>query len=506
MFFSRKKQQNQRQMQATALTKNLNENLEMLKSEFNYPKNKDFYIKEIFIASLQKKGYLLYINGTVDVKSMEQLVIRPLINSQIKDKNEDDYPFLLHHVLTTVSGEEVQAISSIVNDLLSGHTIIIIEGEASALTISTEGFETRQIEKPANETVIKGPKESFTESASKNLSLIRKQLKNKDLVTEFVQVGKTDKQKVSLMYVQSIADDDLVNRVKKRVEEIEADAIPELSFIEQHIEERPYSLVPSCLMTERPDRAASFLREGHVIILYGPSPYALVTPITFWSLFHTGEDYYERWAYGNFIRLIRLLAVMVALLTPAIYIAATNFHPEMLPTDLLLAISATREMVPFPAILEVLIMELTFELLREAGIRIPTAIGPTIGIVGALILGQAAVDANVISPIMVIVVAITGLASFAIPEIGFSYIIRILRFGFLIAAAVVGFYGIALFMVVCLAYLASINTFGVAFLSPLAPHYPSSKDLIIRPPVWKLWLRPQNIQPKKRNRSNKPTS
>jgi spore germination protein KA len=221
-------------------------------------------------------------------------------------------------------------------------------------------------------------------------------------------------------------------------------------------------------------------------------------------MFQTAEDYYLRWPYGNFVRLVRLLAVFVALMAPSIYIAVSNFHEEMIQTDLLLAIASTRERVPFPALIEVLIMEVAFELVREAGVRIPTVIGPTIGIVGALILGNAAVDANIVSPILVIIVALTGLSSFAIPEISFNFGIRIMRFIVLIAAAAMGFYGIALFLAGFLAYLVSLKSFDVPFLSPLAPYTRSSKDLLIRPPVFKMWLRPFNVSPQLKKRGNKP--
>lgn len=309
---------------------------------------------------------------------------------------------------------------------------------------------------------------------------------------------------VNLMYLKNIVDPGLVESVKQRISQIEAIGTDHLSVLEQHIEERPYSLIPSALLTERPDRACAFINEAHVVLLMESSPYALVVPVTFWSLFHTPEDMYQRWAYGNFIRIVRLVAVLVALLTPSIYIAASNFHLEMIQSDLLLSIAGTRERVPFPAVVEVLLMECTFELLREAGVRIPTTIGPTIGIVGALILGQAAVDADIISPILVIIVAITGLSSFAIPNISFSFIIRILRFAFFFAASVIGLYGIALLMTACIAYLASFKSFGVPFLAPMAPHYRSSKDLILRPPVWKQWLRPFHVHPQDKVRKNKP--
>lgn len=487
------------------VTKDLNTNKTILENSFYSPRNKDITFREIYIKELETDGLIVYINGTVDSQLIEQFVIKPLQHFTTDNpKKEDKIKLLLTDILTGTTGERINAFSLITKKALKGNVIILVEGCSEALAVETPGFESRSIPEPKNEVVVKGPREAFVEAKSKNLTLIRKQLKDRGLISEEIVVGEREENEISLLYLESIADPDLVKQVREKVASIKTDAVQQLSILEQYIEERPYSLVPSCLLTERPDRTAAFLREGHVAIFNEHSPYALITPITFWSLFHTAEDYYERWAYGNFIRIIRLISFMIALLTPALYIAATNYHAEMIPTDLLLAIGATRETVPFPVVIEVLIMELTFEILREAGIRIPSVIGPTIGIVGALILGQAAVEANVISPIMVLVVAITGLASFAIPEISFSFIIRIFRFIFFFTASILGFYGISLLAVMCLAYLASVKTFGVAFLSPFAPYFPSSKDLITRPPVWKMWLRPLNLHPQRKERKQKP--
>jgi spore germination protein KA len=244
--------------------------------------------------------------------------------------------------------------------------------------------------------------------------------------------------------------------------------------------------------------------EGHIVLLMNNSPTSIITPVTFWSLFHAGEDQYLRWPEGNFLRVLRLLAIFVALFTPSIYVAVSNFHVEMLPTDLMLAIAATRERVPFSSILEVIFMEITFEILRESAVRVPSVVGPSIGIVGTLILGTAAVDANLVSPILVVIVAITGLSSFTIPGVSLNFAVRLLRFCMLLSAVMIGFYGIALFLAFLLAYLVSLKSFGVPFLSPMAPHQPSSKDMILRPPSWKQWLRPFSVSPKDKVRTKKP--
>ncbi|WP_218970579.1 spore germination protein [Alkalihalobacterium alkalinitrilicum] len=476
-----------------------------IKDVFTYPKNKDLISRNVSLKGINKTATLFFVNGMVNYDEVQQYIIKAL---QQMDKEryegEDLHQYLIKNVLSVKEAQMVTEPKELVEVLINGQTLMFVEDMNCGIAIATTSFEHRGIEHPQTENVIKGPMEGFTESASVNRSLIRKQLKSEDLVTEEITVGKKAISRVSVMYIKSLVNEELLENVRDRIEQIEVDAVQGLAILEQYIEERPYSLLPTTLYTERPDRGTAFLNEGHIVILMDNSPACLVVPITFWGLFHTAEDYYHRWAFGNFIRIIRLLSFFIALLTPSLYIAISNFHIEMFPTDLLLAISATRERVPFPAIVEVIMMELSFELIREAGVRIPTPIGPTIGIVGALILGQAAVEAGIISPILVIIVAITGLASFAIPDMSMNFTVRISRFICLFFAATLGFFGISIFLVFAITYANHAKSFGVPFFSPMAPHTRSSKDMLVRPPVWKLWLRPFYVFPKEKVRGSEP--
>jgi spore germination protein KA len=487
------------------LSADLTGNLNRLQTEFSYPDNSALIIRHLYVQSIERKAVVLYLEGAADTTVIEKQIMVPLQSkSDFQPQQHDKTLVMLEEVLTSTSGSPTNQFKTLIQDVLHGNTIILIEGEDRALSIHTPGFISRSVTEPQVEHVLKGPKEAFIESASVNRSLIRKQLKDSKLVSEIVKVGERALNDITVLYIKDLADPALVARIKERISQIEVDSIPNLEILEQHIEDHPYSLLPTVMLTERPDRACSFLLEGHVVLLMENSPTSLILPITFWSLFHTPEDQYLRWAYGNFIRIIRIMALFVALLTPSLYIAVSTFHEEMLPTDLLLAIGATRERVPFPALIEVLVMEAAFELVREAAIRIPTIIGPTIGIVGALILGQAAVEANLVSPILVIIVAMTGISSYTIPELSFNFAVRILRFVILFAAAFMGFFGIALTFTTFLAYIVSFTSFGVPFVAPLTPHDRSSKDLIIRPPVWKQWLRPFVSNPQDRTRMKKP--
>lgn len=483
---------------------NLEQNLTLIKKSFIVPTNKDLNIRNIYIKSLKCDGALVFIDVMVDSKIIEKEIIDPLLSVVTLHSGGDDLSKLEKEVLTVKELERLSSLDDITSSILKGNTILLVQGISECLSLSTTGFEHRAVEKPTNENVLKGPKEAFVESAKTNISLVRRQVKYETLITENLSVGKKEIDTVYMMYIDDVVDKDIVNDVKNRLAKIDSEFIQNLSMLEQYIEERSYSLIPTVLYTERPDRASSFLHEGHIILIMNNSPSCLVVPVTFFAFFHTGEDQYERWSYGNFIRLIRVFSFFIALMVPALYVAITNFHQEMIPTDLVLAISGTRETLPFPAVIEVLLMELSFELIREAGTRIPTSIGPTIGIVGALILGQAAVEANIVSPILVIVVALTGLSSFAIPDISFSYMIRITRFILILFAVTFGFLGISTFLAMMIAHLVSINSFGVPFLSPLAPHYRSSKDLIVRAPVWKQWVRPFNLHPKDKTKNKKP--
>ena len=479
--------------QNKVLTGNLEIDLEELKRIFFYPKNKDFIIRLLHIKALNVRGIIVYLNGSACINTIVADVIQPLTKEGIKEIPKPTTEDIITKILTTKEAQKISDITKITTSITKGNTLLLIENSKEAISISTTEFEHRSIEKPANENTIKGPKEAFVESANVNRSLIRKHIKYANLVTESIEVGEKSKNDVYMMYIEEIADQELIENIRNRINNIKSDSISNVSMLEQFIEERSYSLIPTILYTERPDRASAFLNEGHIVLLIDGSPACLIAPVTFWAFFHTAEDQYERWVYGNFIRVIRLFAVLISLLVPGLYIAMSNFHAEMIPSDLAVSIAAAREVLPFPIIVEVILMEVAFELIREAGVRIPTTIGPTIGIVGALILGQAAVEANIISPILVIIVSITGLSSFALPDISLSYAIRISRFLFLIAGAFMGFLGISLLLTVSLAYMINITSFGVPFMSPYAPHYPSSHDFLTRAPLWKQVLRPSNI-------------
>lgn len=380
--------------------------------------------------------------------------------------------------------------------MLGGGTAIILDGAAGGMVVSIPGGARRSVEEPSSQTVIRGPKEGFTEDLSTNLSLLRKRLRTPDLRFENRIIGSYTQTRVVVAYIRGIAYPPVVEEVLKRLDAIDADSILESGYIEEYIQDRSFTPFPTILNTERPDAAAGGLLEGQVSILIDGSPFVLVCPVTFFKFFQSSEDYYQRYDISSFLRNIRLFSFLVAMLLPSLYIAVTTFHPEMLPATLLISIAAQREGTPLPALLEAMLMEITFEVIREAGVRMPRVVGPAISIVGALVLGQAAVQAGLVSAAMVIIVSFTAIANFVIPTFSMSASVRLIRFGLMFMAGTFGLYGILAGVIPVLMHLVSLQSFGVPYFLPIAPlSWSNMKDVFIRLPWPKIKKRPEFISP-----------
>ena len=480
------------------LSKNLAKNRSCLETAFEAPENKDIVFRELQIANLERHALLIFIDGLSDRETQNLAVLQPLMlfSSVIKD-NSDLVGLVSNKLLPGNQVVRTSKINDVINGILDGSSILIIDGVNEALVIETKGWEHRGVERPANEAVVIGPQEGFTESFRSNTASVRRYLKDPKLMTEIFRVGKRSNTVLGIMYIKDIANPKLLKELKYRINSIAltSDYIAETGALQELLEDHPRSFIPQILSTERPDRVAAFIREGCVGIIMANSPNSLVLPITFTVFLHTAEDYYLRWPFGNFLRIIRASSIFIALLLPALYIAMINYHQEMIPTDLLLAITAAREKVPFPALIELLFMEFAFELIREAGIRIPSVIGPTIGIVGALILGQAAVAASIVSPILIVIIAITALGAFVVPNYSASFTIRLLRFMFTFLAGLLGFFGIAFGVFLMSLHMASLTSFGVPFLTPISPYRPKNKDRVLRPRIYQQPYRPVYLRP-----------
>ncbi|MDD3364031.1 MAG: spore germination protein, partial [Syntrophomonas sp.] len=359
----------------------------------------------------------------------------------------------------------------------------------------------RSITQPDNEILVRGPREGFTETLTTNLPLLRRCVKSPNLMFEPMKIGRITATDISVAYIKGIASPDLINEVKQRLQRIDIDGILESGYLEEFIEDNPYSPFPQIMHTERPDRVAAALLQGRIAIFTDGTPFVLIVPAEFTSFLTAPEDYYERFLVGTAIRWIRMVAFAISLVLPSIYIAVTTFHVEMIPTRLLISITSYRQGLPFPTLMEAFMMELTFEILREAGVRLPRSIGQAVSIVGALVIGQAAVQAGIVSPLMVIIVAFTGIASFAFPSYNLGISIRLLRFPLMLLAGLLGLFGMMFGIILISIHVAGLRSLGVPYLSSLAPlHLTDLKDVLVRAPWWAMDERPAGISKINRRR------
>lgn len=479
----------------------LSVNLEVIKQKFLTSKNQDVIIREFRIGR-KIKAFMAYIDGMMDKQTLNLSILPQLMSRDALKELGEESPtdYLMENILAVHDVRKTNKYSDVVMQILRGLSALFVEGCGDCILIETKGFEKRTVSSPQTETVVKGPQEGFTENLRTNVTLVRRIIKNENLITEVLPIGKTNRLSCAVMYLEGIANPKVVEEAKKRLKRIDADFVLGDGMLEQFIEDNSFTLFPQVVSTERPDRTASFIMEGKVVIIAEGTPFALAAPVTFFGLFHTSEDTFVRWPGGTFLRLIRIFGLFCATFLPGLYVALTLYHIEMIPTELLISIARAKELVPFPTLLEVLIMEVSFELIREGGIRVPNVIGQTLGIVGALILGQAAVAAGLVSPMLVIVASITGLGSFAIPNYTLAIAIRIERFLFIIAGAALGFYGISLMAVILTFFVCSIKSFGVPYFAPVAPRTKVNSDVILRYPIWAHKERPDGLNTPNRKR------
>lgn len=505
----KQKDEGQKSAEKGDISKSLSENLKYIKERFTVPDNGDFIIREFDVIVKDKAipAFLIFYDGMVDRKGINDNLMQPLMllsNLDIKSNEKDVATYVRDHLLPQNQLIETKKYDKVVDEVNFGGCAIFIDGVDSAFVADVKGFEHRGVERPNTELVIRGPQEGFTEIIRVNTALLRKRLKDEDMIAENVEIGERSKTPCALVYIKDIANDSLVDEVRRRLKSIKIDYLNDSGELEQFIEDSTFMPAPQISATERPDKVANLLSEGKVAVIVNGSPFVLVMPISFHEMLHSPEDTYLRYPFSILLRSIRILGLVTALLLPGLYIAITNFHQEMIPTSLLLAIEASREKVPFPSIVEILIMEISFELIREAGIRIPGPIGPTLGIIGALILGQAAVAANIISPILIIIVAVTGIGSFAFPDFSLAFAFRFLRFGYIILGVMSGFLGIATGLFIHGIWFCKSKSFGVPFMVPLGPVTKGgSVYSVFRPPVWKKEMRPDYMNPKDERRQPK---
>ena len=419
---------------------------------------------------------LLYLDGMTDSAVVHDNILVPLMHPVLIDaamsyKVSSDF-FAFVHTQLLPSGETtiVHTMDETVQAMMNGDVVLLLDQSIQGLVIDAKGFPHRDLGEPRNEKTLRGPQEAFVEAMRVNTAMLRRRLHTGALKLEQMTIGTYTQTAVTIAYLEHIANDNIIDEVRRRLNNIKkVDSILNASCIEQYIEDRPFSIFPQVQYTERPDKTAAALLEGRVALIVDGSPDVILLPVLFTQLLQSSEDYYNRIVAGTFVRWVRYIGLFIATTLPSLYVAVISFHAELIPFNLLLSIATAREGVPFPAFVEAIMMEIAFELLREASIRMPGVIGNTIGIVGALVIGDAAVSARLVAPQMVIVVAITAIGSFAIPSVEASYPIRLIRFPLMILAATLGLYGVMLGWLVIVMYLIRLRTFGFPYLAPLAP-------------------------------------
>lgn len=527
-------------------SKNFAENLTYLKTRYNSLINSDIVIREFTLLAnnTEYNAALILIDGMVDSQIINNSVLKPLMlrnrsntssisNAQLphqsspyKSTNSNDNKssnkeiiseynnndviirkikkfdlknYIYNHLIPQNSVTILKNFDDAISSINMGNSLLIVDTIDVAFDIDAKGFKQRSISSPQNEIVVRGSQEAFVENIRTNTSMLRRLVNNENLIIENCTVGKISKTKIAVCYLKDIANNDLVAEVKFRVNNLDIDYLTSSGQLEQLIQDNGSSLYPQLIATERPDKVTTHLLEGRVAIIVNDTPYVLVAPGVLSDFMSSPEDANYKFQFSNMLKLIRLIAIFFALFLPGIYVAVTSYHHELLPTELLFTIEAARETVPFPVIFEILLMEISFELIREAGVRVPSPIGPTIGIVGGLILGEAAVSANLVSPILIIIVAITAICSFSIPDFSLNFTIRISRFIYILLGYMAGFLGIAVGMFIQLVLLCSLTSFGCPYITPfIVTSNKRSLTSYFLQPIWKRENRSNTVSPKKK--------
>lgn len=436
---------------------------------------------------------IAYVDGLADKDTISSDVIKPLLSSN-REIDRDKYILdeIKEKYIYSAEIGDTKYIETCIESLLSGDAVLFIQDIQQAILIGSKGFEIRSIDTPDTEVTVRGSKEGFTESLRTNTSLIRRRIKNPNLVFESIKLGQQTNTEISICYINGLVNEDILKTVKRRIKKINVDAILESGYIEDFIQDSTFSFFPTVGNSEKPDVVASKLLEGRVAIITDGTPYVLTVPYLFIESLQVAEDYYSRSLLSMVVRILRFSALIISILLPALYVAGVNFHKDFIPFKLLLSISASREGIPFSPLTECILMLTAFEFLREAGIRMPRPSGQAVSIVGALILGDAAVKAGFVSNPMIIVVALTAITSFlALP---LSSSMPIIRFIFLISANIVGFLGIIFTLMLFIIHLCSLRSFGVPYLTPFSPLVTEDlKDSLIKVPIWRMFTRPKSI-------------
>ncbi|HET7657273.1 MAG TPA: spore germination protein [Bacillales bacterium] len=467
-----------------------------VKQAYSSKKENISYIQETLhntsdlkVKNINKTTAIVYIETLAESEKIEREILLP----------DQDSKESLERIIE--KAPVINDLNKGVKVLLDGKSLLFVEGQDKMRLFDTSASYHRQIQEPVNEKVIRGSHEGFIENMQININLIRKKIQNENLCVRYYNVGNSTKTNTALVFMDNLADPDVLEIINKRLKSISTDTIVNPGFIEEFIEDSPFSPFPHTLNTERPDRTIANILEGRIALISEDSPTALIMPVTFFAFYQSPDDYNSRWITGTFIRLIRLMSFIIAIGLPGFYIAISGFHFEVIPDELVEPLKASVTGIPYPPFFEAIFMVITIELIREAGIRLPTPIGQTIGIVGGLVIGNAVVMAGLISNIMIIIIALTAIASFVVPSNEMSTSMRVLTFPIILAASTFGFVGIVFALIFILIHLCRLESYGTPYFAPVAPFkLKDLKDTFVRLPIWMMNLRPNDAHPQKSKR------
>ncbi len=475
---------------STQIPKSIDRVRGLLNQEFSLCS--DFNLREVHLGKESTRIIIASIDGFFNKAILAENIIEPIMNYSGDKNNSSVFTLLKENVISISDLKELYSFKDCVNGILTGDVVLFIDGEDKAFKIGLKAPEKRPVGEPDTEISIKGSREGFTESLRTNVVLIRRRIKNSKFKVESLVLGEQTNTDVAFCYIQGIAAPEVVDEVKNRLSRINTDSILATGYIEQFIQDGKMPFFPMVGNSEKPDKVAAKLLEGRVAILADGTPTVLTVPFLMIESFQAQEDYFGEYYFASFMRILRLMSFFISVYLPGLYVAVTSFHQTIIPFKLMLTMAATREGIPFSAFIEALIMVLTFEILREAGLRMPRAIGQAVSIVGAIVLGDAAVSAGVASAPLVIIAALAGICSFIVPPL--MKVGAILRIAILIAANVLGLLGIGFVTYMFTIYLCGKKSFFVPILSPFAPFRGESlKDSFIVTPIWSMYNRPRSL-------------
>jgi spore germination protein KA len=475
----------------TVLSKTIEENIKIIKSIFE--NDQTLIVRKVQNPEEPYPEFcVIYVDGMVNNIIVNEDVIKPLIKYKPDRMEKTTIDLIANQVTFSNSVDKTSDIDTIIQGIVYGDTILLIDGYAEALILNTKGWVTRSISEPDGEKVLKGPREGFNESILMNLSLVRRKIRTPDLKMEFKTFGTRTNTKACICYLDSLVDKKVLNELKKRLDSFTIDGTLDSNYLCEFIKDSPCSPIKTIGSTERPDVVAGKLLEGRIALFLDGSPVVLTLPFLFIEYFQSDEDYYLNYFFTSIGRILRIVAFFITTSLPAIYVSLVTFHQEMLPTPLLVSISAARKGVPFPTSLEMILMLVAFEMLRESGARMPGMMGQTLSIVGALVIGQAAVEAKIFSAPIIIIVAFTGITGLMVPRS--KSIDIILRFVLIFLSSLLGLYGYMFGILAFLIHVLQIESFGVAIMnSAYADTLQDSKDIFIRAPWWMMKKRPKYL-------------